>query len=388
MLEASTVSIVHDDARLAGRDAADELVDVMGGRPDFVLLFASAKYEGRAVLDGLRGRLGSGVRIAGCSSFAEIDGKGGLTESVTAMGFRLGSALRVATLADVSRDGDDRGLGRRLGEHAQALDPSLILVFYDSLHVNGPHVLRGLQDALGATFPMVGGGAGDLGDFVRTYQIADGEVITGGASIAVFSGPIRIATAARSGWMPVGGEHRITAVEKGNVLLTIDDRPALELYQEYLGPRAAAVASLAVEFPLAVVGGLEGTCRPAEGEIAVLRAVAGIDVQRKALLLGGDLPEGTLVRMTTGTRDDVIRAAEEATARALRALPNASCALLFDCMARKLVLGTRYRDELKQPMARLGSIPKIGFYTHGELSPVDGVCMCHNETFTLALLEG
>ncbi|MDI3290019.1 FIST N-terminal domain-containing protein [Polyangium sp. 15x6] len=388
MIEASTVSIVHDDARRAGRDAADELIDVMGGRPDFVLLFGSAKYDGRAVLDGLRGRLGSDVRIAGCSSFAEIDDSGGLTESVTAMGLRLGGALRVTPLADVSNDGDDRALGRRLGERARALDPSLLLVFYDSLRVNGPHVLHGLHDVLGATFPMVGGGAGDLGQFVRAYQIADGEVLSGGASVVVFSGPIRIATAARSGWIPVGGEHRITGVEKGNVVRTIDDRPALELYQEYLGARAAAVASVAVEFPLAVVGGLEGTCRPAEGEIAVLRAVAGIDTQRKALILGGDLPEGTIVRMTTGTRDDVIRAAEVATERALRALPNPSCALLFDCMARKLVLGTRYRDELNKPLERLGSIPKAGFYTHGELSPVDGVCMCHNETFTIALLEG
>ncbi|MCC6559158.1 MAG: FIST C-terminal domain-containing protein [Polyangiaceae bacterium] len=383
MISAATSFIVHDDARLAGRDLADELLDALGGRPDLVLLFVSAKHDPGAALAGLSGRLGEGVRIAGGSSFAEICGDEGHTESVTAMGMRLGGA-RAETLSGVLDEGKSRGLGRRLGERARALDPALIVAFPDGLAVNASELLLGLQDALGASIPVVGGGAGDLGQFVQTYQIHDRDVITCGASIAVLSRPVRVATAARSGWSPVGATHRVTRAE-GGVVLEIDGRPALELYEEYLGPRAEGMPAIGIEFPLGVLGEA-GT--PLEGEITMLRAVSGVDRERKALVLTGDLPQGAEVRMTSATKEDLLRGAGEAVAAALAEMPAPSAALVFDCMARKIVLGPRYREELRGALARLGAVPRAGFYTFGELSPADGVSVCHNETFTLALLQG
>lgn len=387
MLKASTVSIVHDDAAQAGRELADELLDVMGGRPDLVLLLVSAKYEAQKVVDAVVSRLGAEVRIAGCSSFAEINEEGGTTESITALGIKVGGDLRVETISALVGDGDSRSLGKTLGEQARSLNPSLLVVFPDGLRVNGTDLLLGLQDVLGASIPVVGGGAGDF-DYAKTHQIHNGAVFSTGAVAAVFSGPLQVVTAARSGWTPVGTTHRVNRIEKGNIVLEIDGHPALELYEKYLGDRASGMPAVSVEFPLGVVGGIRGTQKPPEGEMTLLRAVNGVDKERKALLLGGDLSEGAEVRMTTATKDEVIRGAMDATTRATSALPDASCALLFDCMARKLLLGPRYRSELTKSFEKLGNIPKMGFYTFGELSPVQGTSMCHNATFTIALLKG
>ncbi|HMY19815.1 MAG TPA: FIST C-terminal domain-containing protein, partial [Polyangium sp.] len=107
---------------------------------------------------------------------------------------------------------------------------------------------------------------------------------------------------------------------------------------------------------------------------------------RRAIVFGGDLPEGAEIRMTTATKTDVISGADDASARALTNLPRASIALVFDCMARKVLLGPRYREELNRTFEQLGDIPRIGFYTYGELSPVQGVTMHHDETFTIALI--
>lgn len=388
MIKAATTSIVHDDARSAGRDAADELLDQLGERPDLVLLFASARYDQEAVLAGLHGRLGEGVRLAGCSSYAEIGGREALSESVTAMGLKLGD-LGAATLSARAEGGDSRALGRSIGEQARAHDPSLLVVFPDGLQVNSTQFLLGIQDVLGKSFPIVGGVAADTGEFTRTFQYRDREVFSGGAAAVALRGSISLATAARSGWYPVGASRICTRMEGGNVCLELDRQPALALYKEYLGARAAEMPLVSAEYPIGVISSPEGTQRLPEGELLLLRSIKGVDEARQAIIFGGDLPQGSEVRMTSATKEDVMKGADEATERACAAMPEPSLALIFNCMARKVVLGPRYKQELSAPLRRLGErVPAIGFYTYGELSPVQGVTMHHDETFTIALLKG
>lgn len=388
MIKAHTVSVVHDDAFWAGRDVAHELLDELTSPPDLVLMFVSAKYDASAVVRGFHEVCGDGVRVAGCTSYAEIDQSGGKTESVTAMGLKFGDGLAATTLSAKSENGDSRALGRTLATRAQSIGASLLLVFPDGLAVNGTQFLLGLQDVLGSSFPIVGGVAADLGDFKQTYQIHDRHVFSGGASVVVFTGRVNVVTAAKSGWIAVGATRKANRVENGNVCLEIDGRPALDLYEEYLGPRVSEMPMVSAEFPIGMVGGVPSTQRLPDDSILLLRAIKGTDKERRAIMFGGDLPEGAEIRMTTATKGDVIAGADDAAARVLEAMPNASIALVFDCMARKVVLGPRYRDELKKTFERLGNIPRIGFYTYGELSPVQGVTMHHDETFTIALLGG
>ena len=92
--------------------------------------------------------------------------------------------------------------------------------------------------------------------------------------------------------------------------------------------------------------------------------------------------------MTRATKEDVIAGAGYATERVMSSMPGPSLAFFFDCAARKMVLGRRYKQELSSPIEQIGErVPKIGFYTYGELSPVQGVTMHHEVTFTIALLR-
>lgn len=388
MMKAHTSSVVHENAQRAGSDLAHELNEEFDGAPDLVLMFVSAKYDVSAVMAGFYGVFKENVRVAGCTSYAEIDQRGGKTESVTAMGLKFGGGVAATTISGTMRNGDSRELGRRLGGEAKGLGATMLIVFPDGLAVNGTQFLLGLQDVLGTSFPIIGGVAADLGHFTQTYEIHDRQVISGGAVVAVLTGPLKVTTAAKSGWIPVGATRRANKVENGNVCLEIDGRPALDLYEEYLGPRAKEMPEVSIEFPIGMIGGVPSTQRLADDSILLLRAIKGVDRKRRAIVFGGDLPEGAEIRMTTATKTDVIEGADEAGARAIAEMPKAAVALIFDCMARKVVLGPRYRDELKHTFAKLGDIPRIGFYTYGELSPVQGVTMHHDETFTIALIEG
>jgi len=387
MLSASTVSIIHDDPRMAGREVAAELADRLGAAPDLVLLFASATYDAEAVLGGLRERLPATSSIVGCSSYAEINGEEALTGSVTAMGLRL-DALRFKTALVDDASAGSFAVGAALAEQVRDFEPSLFIVFPDGIRMNSTPFLQGIQSVLGERFPIVGGVAADDAKFQRTVEFHDDRVIVGGAVGVALKGEIRVVTAARSGFYPVGAARTATKVEDGKVILELDGAPALNLYKEYLGPHADQLQTAGIEFPLGIVGGIAGRERTEGDQILVVRAIQGVDEERKALLSSGDVPEGAEVRMTRATKDDLIQGAEAATREVKDAMPRARVALFFDCMGRKLVLGARYKDEVKRCMDILGDdVAKIGFYTYGELSPVQGTTLHHDETFTIALLE-
>lgn len=386
MIRAKTVSIVSDDAFSAGQECATELQEDLGSAPELMILFSASKYNHSQVLDGIYSVLPN-VQLAGCSSYAEINSEEGLTHSVTAMGLKLDQIeFKIFQIEDVKED--SHSAGRDFGAEVLGFEPNLLIVFPDGLRCNGTQFLLGLQEVLGKKFPIVGGIAADMGEFVKTYQFANQRVLSGGVTGIALKGPIEIVTAAKSGWAPVGGTKVCNKVEQGNILLELDGKPALDVYKDYLQHRVSEMPLVSVEYPVGVVGGVAGTQKLPDDQILLIRAIKGIDEDRKAIFFGGDVPEGAIIRMTRATKDDVIRGATEAGHMVMENMKTPKLAFIFDCMARKVVLGARYKDELKDVFAKLGTeLPKIGFYTYGELSPVQGVTMHHDETFTIALVR-
>lgn len=387
MLRAATISTVHEDAFTAGREAAIDLLAELGRAPDLVLLFSSAKYDAARVLEGVHSRLPAAVPLVGCSAYAEVDSEQGLTSSVVAMGLVL-EGIAVRTFQVEGRGVDSFAAGREAGLGLRDFGPDLIITFPDVLTMNATRFLLGLQDTLGKEVPIVGGASADDGAFKTTYQLHGRDVMNGGAVGVALKGPLEIATAAKSGYGPVGATRTLTRVEDGNVVVEIDGRPALDIYRDYLGERAAQMPAVSIEFPIGVVGGIEGTQRQTDDALLLVRAIFAVDEARGALILGGNVPEGAAIRVMRATREDVVRGAEEATAAALSAMPSPEVALIFSCMSRKSVLGPRFKDECRASFARLPEgLPRIGFYTFGELSPVQGTTMHHESTYTIVLLK-
>lgn len=381
MIRAATASILHEDSLSAGREAVAELLDRLGQQPDLVLAFASAAYDPEAVLSGLYSRLDARVPLVGCSSYAEINSDEALSKSVTVMGLVL-EGVEIRTYRAAVEDGDSRALGRRLGAEIAAFGPDLVITFPDGVRVNSTPYLLGLQEHLGDRFPIVGGVAADMATFTKTWELHHRDALTGHAVAVALKGKFEIAAIAKSGFHPIGVARRATRVEGAKAVIELDGQPALGLYKDYLGLAGADLQTAGLEFPLGIAGSSD-TADP------IVRAVQGVDEARSALLCSGDVPEGAYVCMMRGTRDDLIQGATAAVDAALKQVPAPSVALFFDCMGRKLVLGARYKEELGPVMAKLGpDVPKIGFYTYGELALAEGVSRHHDETFTMVLLKG
>ena len=387
-MRAFTTSIVHEDPAVAGREVALELREHLGGQPDLVLLFATMTYEPAALLGALRDNLAADVKVAGCSSCGEINSEEGLSGSVTAMGLRLDRVE--VELFKVDALGEDQvAAGRELGRELAAFKPDLLMLFPDGVRSNPPHIIRGIQEVTGDGYPIIGGAAGEpVHEQLRTLQYIGDQALSGGLVAVALRGPLALSTATGTGFQAIGKQRVCTKVEDEKIILEIDGKPAIDVYTELLGEEILDNPIAGVIYPLAVSTRRASTYGESEQQRVVIRVVQEFDRERGALKCGGDVSEGTIVRVARAAKEDLIAGAVAAIDEALERLPAPALALFFNCAGRKIILGPRYyKDEIAAVYRRLGAeLPKVGFYTYGEVAPIDGRVRYHNETFTVALL--
>lgn len=384
-LQAATAAVVLDDPEQAAHDATEQMLDQLGKQPDLVLVFAAGEFAPARVLAGLKSRLSPQTKVVGCSSDTEVDSRGAVRHSVSVLGLAL-DGIEARTFQVAS--GENQSRGKIAASLLGPGEPSVIVALPDVLQSNGTQFLLGLQSLIGNHVPIVGGAPSVSGETSQTYTFHQGEVAVGGAAGFALYGPVDVASAARSGYTPIGSPKVITKID-GTAILELDGIPAIDVYAEYVGPRWYEDINTTTEFPLGVIDGPLGTQKQSDGLVKLVRAVFRVDKERKALILGGDLSVGATVRVLRAEREDVLRGAEQATQLALAELADKpDLALIFSCISRRAVLGPRFREECRVAFSRLpDELPKSGFYTFGELSPMTGVTMHHESTFTIALLR-
>jgi hypothetical protein len=259
-----------------------------------------------------------------------------------------------------------------------------ILVFSDGLRVNGSELVRGLNSEVSTSVVVTGGLAGDGDRFRRTWVLQDRWPQTGFVTAVGFYGDrIRIGHGTKGGWDRFGPERRVTRSKK-NILFELDDRPALQLYKDYLGDRASGLPATGLLFPLALRTNNTDTK-------SLVRTILAVNEPEQSLTFAGDIPEGSLAQLMKANFDRLIQGASEAASFTKLSAGGCACtlAIAISCVGRRLVLGSRTEEEIE---ATLDVLPKgtqqIGFYSYGEILPyMAGTCDLHNQTMTLTTLS-
>jgi hypothetical protein len=342
-----------------------------------VTVFGAPEYvEKPGPLDELRRAYPLSAMI-GCSTAGEIL-NGSIRDGSLAVAiarFEFTQLAHVATPLDGV--GDSRRAGDKLGRGVAG--PSLrgVFVLSDGLSVNGSELLRGMAEVLGDV-PLSGGLAGDGHRFQRTWVLSNGAPAPSQvAAVAFYGDRVRLGHGCRGGW-DIFGRERVITRSAGNVLYELDGRPALSLYKEYLGDRAAGLPATALLFPLAI--------RASSNVEPLVRTVLSVHEEDNSLTFAGDVPQGALAQLMSANLEHLIDGAGAAGRMPLmgRAHEGDSLTLAVSCVGRRLVLGERADEEVEAAAAALGDSALVGFYSYGEISPLaSGRCELHNQTMTL-----
>ena len=116
-----------------------------------------------------------------------------------------------------------------------------LIVFPDGYTANVDQFLAGLEGDLSSDqfLPIWGGCSGENMGVVRIYQYSDDEVVSDGVAYALLSGEAQPSWDIGIGYVLIGSERMVTR-SQGNVIYEIDEKPALDVFQEYVPDSALA----------------------------------------------------------------------------------------------------------------------------------------------------
>lgn len=238
-----------------------------------------------------------------------------------------------------------------------------------SPHVALVHADQGtpaLEDAMTSLASAMGGGflIGGIGSSrAECPQFANG-VVQGGLSGVAFAGETGLLTRLSQGCTPIGRRHTVTAGE-GNVILTLDGRPALDVFKEDIGEVLARDLRRVAGYIFA------GFAVPHSdtGEYLV-RNLVGLDPDAGALAVGEYVSEGDVVmfcrRDPQSAVDDMERMARELVTVLDGRTPKGG--VYVSCLARGPNQFEPDDLELQVIREHLGEFPLTGFFANGEIS--------------------
>jgi hypothetical protein len=360
----------------AGWDPAPHPLD---GGAAAVLLFGCLDSETLAARMDDLGRIYPGTPIVGCTTAGQIVAEGLLDRAVAATAIAFDhSRVEFARIA-VNCGQDAAGAGRRLIESLPQEGLRHVLVFYADPSIGGG-LVADLQAALPEGVGLTGGAAGDmtLSDEPDTsvWLNQDGshqDLV----AIGLYGERLRIGTGAAVGWRPFGPERLITRARQ-NVVLELDGRPALDIYQRYLEGDGPDEPIHSLNFPLGF--------RDENGEYSLPLAVLGLDAQTRGLKLSAPVAEGDYTRLMRASLDEMVQGASQAAADTVQQLGGVApqLSLLVSCDARRRVLHQRTEEELEAVRESIGLAAAIsGFFSYGEIAWLRGRPQFLNQSISI-----
>ena len=366
------------DTGEATKFALDMAVASLDGQSaQAAMVYAGVDFDLDIVAKEIKARFPD-LLVVGCTTDGEIaGGEGFLEDSLVITLFASDSIQftvgigRNAISDPLTAAKDAVAMAHAGSENA----PSLCISLLEGLGTNIHHLVEGIRSAVGADVPVVGGAAGDQLRFEGTRPMC-GDVVTSDAVVVLMlHGPLVVSTGVSTGYTPLGQSHPVTKAD-GPVVHQIDDRPAADLYADYLQQPS-------IFYPLAV--------QDETRQSLVLSSPLNFDADTGAIHMVNPVAQDSMVQLATASREEIVDAARNSVGQAFAGFGEGKvdAALLFSCAGRRATLGTRTGEEYAAIKNVIGeNVPTAGFYCYGEIAPDfnGGQPLTHTNAFVAVLL--
>ncbi len=168
---------------------------------------------------------------------------------------------------------------------------------------------------------------------------------------------------ATCGWNAVGTAKTVTKSE-GNIVYTIDDKPALDMLIKYLG------VEVKLDENKEIVPFLNSWYYPLQLERengdSVIRATRFANRKDRSLICTGGVPQGSAIKFSLPPEFDAIKTVvAECESIKDNAQQQADALIMFSCVSRHLSFGELMKEEIEQ-VQKVWDAPMVGFFTYGE----------------------
>lgn len=249
----------------------------------------------------------------------------------------------------------------------------------------GENIIEGITEGFGDDVTIFGGMAGDdlslSGPMVFTKDKSSDK---GLLALIIDEDKIEINGIATCGWKPIGTTKTITK-SKGNIVYTIDDKPALDMIIKYLGvdydfdSEKEIVTQIGAYYPLQM---------ERENVAPVMRTAMLANREDRSLICAGNVPQGSKIKFSLPPDFDAIETViEECNELKAEHQQEADALIMFSCISRHLSFGILMSEEIRQ-VQEVWNAPMIGFFTYGEFGKSKtGKHEFHNNTCCVVALK-
>ncbi len=375
----TTQALESADTTYAIATMADNVEQVLGGHPDFILAAYSEDHDPVAIQAALSARFPN-TMLLGSSSCRGVITQGGLKGFGKAVLGLVGiadpdGAYGTASLAP---DEDEPAAIRNAVEQAQAsvrrMGEIPDLVWLHTSPGSEECMIYGLQSILGDQVLISGGSSADESIDGKWSQFETRGVAAGAAFALIYSDH-PITHHFQSGYLPTNFSGKITRAN-GRTLYEIDGKPAARVYNEWTD---GAITAALEDHSLNILG--ESAWFPLGKSIGHIGPSPELMVDcyclvhpdsvgpNEELHLFADVQEGSSIVLMKSGREELIKRANQVVRTSLDMAPDdrpVSGALLVFCAGCMLALGDDIRRVADDLIAAYQDVPFMGVFTFGE----------------------
>lgn len=263
-------------------------------------------------------------------------------------------------------------------------NPTFIIVS-GWLSQDGEQIIEGITKGYGSDVAIFGGMAGDdlklEGPVVFTNKNGSDKGLLG---LIIDEDKVEINGIATCGWKAIGTTKTITK-STGNIVYTIDDKPALDTIIKYLGVEIDFDAGKEI---VTQIGAYYPLQMERENVAPVMRTAMFANREDRSLICAGNVPQGSKVRFSLPPDFDAIeKVVEECIELKNEKQQQADALIMFSCISRHLSFGILMKEEIEQVQQVWGA-PLAGFFSYGEYGKSKtGKHEFHNNTCCVVALK-
>lgn len=351
-------------------------------KPTLAIVFLSVKQDREAISQLLDQK---GIQIFGATTSGEFISSENSEGGIVIMLLDVNPAY-FKLLFFETNDSSSLEMSKRLGAAGKSVfqNPAFIIAS-GWLHADGEQIIQGIEEGFGGDVSIFGGVAGDDLQMREPIVFTINQHSTTGIVALIFDvDKVDIKGIATCGWKPIGITKTVTK-SSGNIVYTIDDKPALDLVIKYLGldfdkeHSGNMVASLGAYYPLQL---------ERENAPPVMRTAMLGNREDRSLICAGNIPQGSKVRFSLPPEFDVI----DTVVAECNDLKNdnqkeADALIMFSCISRYLSFGVMTSEEIERVIS-VWNAPFIGFFSYGEFGKSKGgKHEFHNNTCCVVALK-
>ncbi len=211
---------------------------------------------------------------------------------------------------------------------------------------------------------IFGGKAGDDLALESTFVFTNGKSSeTALLALIIDEDKIDVRGIATCGWQALGTTKTVTKSE-GNIVYTLDDKPALDMLLNYLG------VELKLDGNEEIVTFLSSWYYPLQVEREnvdpVIRTAMYANREDRSLICSGKVPQGSKIKFSMPPDfDSIDTVVAECKVIKDDAKQEADALIMFSCVSRYLSFGIVIREEIEQ-VQKIWDAPMAGFFSYGE----------------------